>query len=174
MTVDSSSWRADLFANSKRKGLKGALIGWIANPGFAVASLYRIARRAHLKGGPFKLVSLLAWRGAVKGYGCYISPKAAIGAGLRLPHPIGVVIAETATVGRDVTLYQGVTLGRQRAHEGPAPTLGDGVVVYANATLIGGITIGDGAVIAANAVVLRDVPPGAVAAGVPAKILARS
>lgn len=171
MTDNVSMWRTDLWANARRKGVKGALIGWFANPGFAVATCYRIAHGAERRGGPFKLVSLLAWRSVVKGYGCYISPKARIGSGLRLPHPVGVVVAETATLGNDITLYQGVTIGRQRADEGPAPVFEDGVVVYANATLIGAIRIGAGAVVAAHAVVLRDVPPGAIAVGAPARII---
>jgi serine O-acetyltransferase len=173
MKQESELWRVDLLANCNRSGAKGAVIGWFTSPGFAVATYYRIARWALLRGGLHKLVSMIAWRRIVKGYGCYISPKAPIGPGLRLPHPIGVVVAETASLGRDVTLYQGVTIGRRLAESGAAPVLEDEVTVYANASLVGDIRIGRGAVVAANAVVLCDVPPGAVAAGVPAKVVLR-
>ncbi len=173
MKQEPALWRVDLLANCNRSGAKGAILGWFTSPGFAVATYYRVTRWALLKGGLHKLVSMITWRRIVKDYGCYISPKAPIGAGLRLPHPIGVVVAETATLGRNVTLYQGVTIGRRLAENGAAPVLEDGVTVYANAALIGDIRIGRGAVVAANSVVLCDVPAGAVAAGAPAKVVRR-
>lgn len=94
-----------------------------------------------------------------------------IGPGLRLPHPYATVIwAES--IGRDCVIRQGVTLGaRDLEARWEYPTLGDGVVVGAGATILGGVTIGDGAVVGAGAVVLRDVPPGGVAIGVPARLL---
>lgn len=90
------------------------------------------------------------------------------GGGLLLPHPNGVVIHPNVRIGINCLIFQQVTLG----HAGSGvPTVGDHVDFGAGAKVLGAITIGDGAVIGANAVVLMDVPPGATAVGVPAKIL---
>ena len=93
------------------------------------------------------------------------------GGGLILPHPTGIVIHPGAVVGPNCMLFQGVTLGTNR---GPgAPTLGGHVDVGPGAKILGPVTIGDHAVIGANAVVLQDVPAGATAVGIPARILPR-
>ena len=104
--------------------------------------------------------------------GIEIHPGAAIGRRFFIDHGMGVVIGETAEIGDDVTLYHGVTLGGTSWKEGKRhPTLGNGVVVGAGAKILGPITIGDGAKIGSNAVVVKDVPAGATAAGIPARIL---
>ena len=85
---------------------------------------------------------------------------------------MGVVIGETAEIGDDCTLYHGVTLGGTSWNKGKRhPTLGKGVVVGAGAKILGPITIGEGARIGSNAVVVKDVPPGATAIGIPARIV---
>lgn len=169
------TWRRDLLANADRTGLKGAAIGWFLNPGFAVATLYRIMRWGQLRGGaPGRLVAIVAWRRIVKGYGCYIDPTAAIGPGLRLPHPIGIVIGAGTVIGADVTVYQHATFGRRNADEARYPVIGDRAIIYAGATVIGGIAIGEGAIVAAGALVRRDVPAHGVALSVPADIRAPS
>jgi serine O-acetyltransferase len=104
--------------------------------------------------------------------GIEIHPGATIGRRFFIDHGMGVVIGETAEIGDDVTLYHGVTLGGTSWKEGKRhPTLGNGVVVGAGAKILGPIYIGDGAKIGSNAVVVRDVPAGATAAGIPARIL---
>jgi serine O-acetyltransferase len=104
--------------------------------------------------------------------GIEIHPGATIGRRLFIDHGMGVVIGETAEIGDDVTLYHGVTLGGTSWKEGKRhPSLGNGVVVGAGAKILGPIKIGDGAKIGSNAVVVKDVPAGATAAGVPARIL---
>jgi serine O-acetyltransferase len=86
---------------------------------------------------------------------------------------MGVVIGETAVIGDDCTLYQGVTLGGTGKHRGKRhPTLGDGVVVGVGAKILGAVTIGNEAKIGGGAVVLRDVPPHTTAVGVPARAVA--
>ncbi len=107
--------------------------------------------------------------------GVDIHPAARLGPGLFIDHATGVVIGETAEVGANVTIYQGVTLGgtsleRVKRH----PTVGDCVTIGAGAKLLGAITIGHDSRIGANAVVVHDVPPNSVVVGVPGQVIARS
>src|SRR6266480_4059996 len=104
--------------------------------------------------------------------GIEIHPGAIIGRRVFIDHGMGVVIGETAEIRDECTLYHGVTLGGTSWNKGKRhPTLGRGVVIGAGAKLLGPILIGDGAKIGSNAVVVRDVPAGATAVGVPARIL---
>jgi serine O-acetyltransferase len=104
--------------------------------------------------------------------GIEIHPGATIGKRFFIDHGVGVVIGETAEIGDDVTLYQGVTLGGTSLARGKRhPTLEDGVIVGAGAKVLGAFTVGRGARIGANAVVLSEVPAGVTMAGIPAKIV---
>ena len=104
--------------------------------------------------------------------GIEIHPGATIGRRFFIDHGMGVVIGETAEICDDVTLYHGVTLGGTSWAKGKRhPTLQDGVVVGAGAKVLGPITIGAGAKVGSNAVVVRDLPPGATAVGIPARIV---
>lgn len=106
--------------------------------------------------------------------GIEIHPGAKIGHRVFIDHGLGVVIGETAEIGDDCTIYQGVTLGGTALNGGKRhPTLGRGVVVGAGAKVLGPITIGEGSRIGANAVVVRDVPPDVVVVGVPGEIVRR-
>jgi serine O-acetyltransferase len=107
--------------------------------------------------------------------GIEIHPGARIGPGFFIDHGMGVVIGETAEVGKDVTLYHGVTLGGASLEKGKRhPTLQDRVVVGAGAKILGAITIGEDSRIGANAVVVKSVPPNSVVVGVPGQIVKRS
>ena len=104
--------------------------------------------------------------------GIEIHPGATIGRRFFIDHGMGVVIGETATIGDDCTLYHGVTLGGTSWNKGKRhPTLGNDVVIGAGAEVLGPIMIGEGARIGSNAVVVKDVPPGATAVGIPARII---
>ena len=104
--------------------------------------------------------------------GIEIHPGATIGRRFFIDHGMGVVIGETAEIGDDVTLYHGVTLGGTSWNKGKRhPTLRNGVVVGAGAKILGPIVVGDGAKIGSNAVVVKDVPPGASAVGIPARVI---
>lgn len=104
--------------------------------------------------------------------GIEIHPGAKIGKGLLIDHGSGVVIGETAEIGDYCLLYQGCTLGGTGKDKGKRhPTLGNGVMVGCGAKVLGPFKVGDGAKIAANAVVLSEVPAGATAVGVPAKVV---
>ncbi|UUX97620.1 serine O-acetyltransferase [Aquabacterium sp. J223] len=127
------------------------------------------------------------WRAGFKWLGRFISnvartltgieihPGATIGRRVFIDHGMGVVIGETAEVGDDCTIYQGVTLGGTSLTKGAKrhPTLGRGVIVSAGAKVLGGFTVGDGARIGSNAVLLQPVPPGATAVGIPARIVVK-
>lgn len=104
--------------------------------------------------------------------GIEIHPGAKIGRGVLIDHGAGVVIGETAEVGDNCTIYQGVTLGGTGGQKGKRhPTLGKNVLVGAGAKVLGPFAIGDGAKIASNAVVLKPVPPNSTAVGVPARVV---
>ena len=104
--------------------------------------------------------------------GIEIHPGAQIGSGFFIDHGMGVVIGETAIVGNDCTLFQGVTLGGTGKETGKRhPTLGNGVVVGAGAKVLGNITIGNNVYIGANAVVLKDVPDDSTVVGVPGRVV---
>lgn len=92
-----------------------------------------------------------------------------IGKGLFLAHPIGIVISCKSTIGDYVWIYQDVTIGNM--YEKGNPTIGNNVLLFAGAKIIGNVKIGDNAVIGANAVVTHDIPDNAVAVGVPAKVI---
>ena len=104
--------------------------------------------------------------------GIEIHPGATIGRRFFIDHGMGVVIGETAEIGDDCTLYHGVTLGGTSWAKGKRhPTLAAGVVVGAGAKILGPILIGAGARIGSNAVVVKEVPPGATAIGIPARVM---
>jgi len=106
--------------------------------------------------------------------GIEIHPGAKIGKGLVIDHGMGVVIGETAEIGDNCTLYQGVTLGGTGKDVGKRhPTLGNNVLVGAGAKVLGPFKIGDGSKIAANAVVLEEIPDNSTAVGIPAKVVRR-
>ena len=106
--------------------------------------------------------------------GIEIHPGATIGRGLFIDHGSGVVIGETAEIGDNCTLYQGVTLGGTGKDVGKRhPTLGNNVMVGAGAKVLGPFTIGDNTKIAANAVVLDEIPDNCTAVGIPAKVVRR-
>jgi serine O-acetyltransferase len=104
--------------------------------------------------------------------GIEIHPGAMIGRRVFIDHGMGIVVGETAEIGDDCTLYHGVTLGGTSWNKGKRhPTLGRGVVIGAGAKVLGPLLIGDGAKIGSNAVVVRDIPPGATAVGIPARLV---
>lgn len=103
--------------------------------------------------------------------GIEIHPGAKIGKGLFIDHGMGVVVGETAIIGDNVLLYQGVTLGGTGLEKGKRhPTIGDNVVIGGGAKVLGNITIGDNSYIGANAVVIKDVPANSTVVGVPGRI----
>jgi serine O-acetyltransferase len=139
-------------------------------PGLHAIALHRLAHRLWNAGFKWlaRFVSHLGrWLTGIE-----IHPGAHIGRRFFIDHGMGVVIGETSEIGDDCTLYHGVTLGGTTWNKGKRhPTLGDNVVVGAGAKILGPLTVGNGAKVGSNAVVVKDVPPGATAVGIPARIL---
>jgi len=143
-------------------------------PGLHAVWMHRVAHWCWTHG--------LRWLGRLTSHlsrwltGIEIHPGATIGRRVFIDHGMGVVIGETAEVGDDCTIYQGVTLGGTSLYRGEKrhPTLGKGVVVSAGAKVLGGFTVGDGAKVGSNAVVLKEVPAGATVVGVPGRIVEHS
>lgn len=139
-------------------------------PSFKAIICYRIAHRLYVK----KHFFLARWvsQRAVRKTGIEIHPGATIGKGLFIDHGSGVIIGETAELGDNVTLYQGVTLGGTGKEQGKRhPTLRDNVMVSAGAKVLGSFTIGENSKIGAGSVVLKEVPPNCTVVGVPGRIV---
>jgi serine O-acetyltransferase len=141
-------------------------------PGVHVLVFHRVAHRLWKAGWTTTARCLMQLARFVTGI--EIHPAARLGPGLFIDHGMGVVIGETAELGENVTLLQGVTLGgtslkREKRH----PTLGNNVVVGAGAKIIGAFRIGDGSRIGAGSVVVREVPPNSVVVGVPGRVTYR-
>lgn len=141
-------------------------------PSFKAILRYRLAHWLYLK----KRYFLARWlsQKTVRKTGIEIHPGATIGKGLFIDHGHGVVIGETAIVGDNVTLYQGVTLGGTGKESGKRhPTLGNNVMVSAGAKILGSFTVGENSKIGAGSVVLSEVPPNSTVVGVPGRVVKR-
>ncbi len=153
-------------------GKAGGRVEALFYPGLWAVTAHRVAHLLYAAGVPV-LPRLLNFA-ARFATGVDIHPGARIGPGLFIDHGAGVVIGETAEVGRDVVMLHQVTLGGRGGGGGKRhPTIGDGVLLGAGAKVLGAITIGAGARVGANAVVLAAVPTGATAVGIPAQIVRR-
>lgn len=140
------------------------------SPGLHAIWSHRLAH-AMWRRTPLKPAARLLSTAARAVTGVEIHPGAQIGRRFFIDHGMGVVIGETAEIGDDVMLYHGVTLGgRSLAKVKRHPTLGHGVTVGAGAKILGAVDIGDGVQVGANSVVVKDIPAGAVATGIPAKV----
>jgi len=152
---------------------KSVLEVFLCYPGFHAIIMYRMAhciykRRWYVTA---RLISHLA-RFLT---GIEIHPGAKIGERLFIDHGSGVVIGETAEIGDNVTIYQGVTLGGTGKEKGKRhPTIGNNVVVSVGAKVLGSFTVGDNSKIGAGSVVLKEVPPDSTVVGVPGKVVARN
>jgi serine O-acetyltransferase len=142
-------------------------------PSFWAILKYRRAHKLYLK-KHFYRARRISQKAARK-TGIEIHPGATIGEGLFIDHGHGVVIGETAILGDNVTLYQGVTLGGTGKEQGKRhPTIGNNVLIGAGAKILGSFTIGDNCKIGAGSVVLKDVPSNSTVVGVPGRIIIRN
>lgn len=141
-------------------------------PSFKAILRYRLAHKLYLK----KHYFLARWisQRTVRKTGIEIHPGATIGKGLFIDHGHGVVIGETAIVGDNVTLYQGVTLGGTGKECGKRhPTIENNVMISAGAKILGSFTVGENSKIGAGSVVLTEVPPNSTVVGVPGHVVKR-
>ena len=157
-----------LAARERDPAARSALEVLLTSPGLHAIALHRAANWLWRRGLllPGRLLSHLN-RGLT---GIEIHPGARIGEGVFIDHGMGVVIGETAIVGNNVTMYQGVTLGGTGKERGKRhPTIEENAVIGVGASILGAVTIGEGARVGAGSVVLKDVPPHTTAVGLPAR-----
>ena len=139
-------------------------------PGFKAIRKYRRANFFYRHGHTF--IARLISQSAARKTGIEIHPGATIGRRLVIDHGTGTVIGETAEIGDDVLIYQGVTLGGTGKDTGKRhPTIGNNVMISAGAKVLGPFKIGDNSRVAAGAVVLEEVPPNSTVVGVPARVV---
>lgn len=141
-------------------------------PSFKAITRYRVSHWLYERKHYF-LARWYSQRTARK-TGIEIHPGAQIGKGLFIDHGNGVIIGETAIIGNNVTLYQGVTLGGTGKEKGKRhPTIGDNVMISAGAKVLGSFTVGENSKIGAGSVVLSEVPPNSTVVGVPGRVVKR-
>ena len=148
---------------------KSALEVLLLYPGLHALVVYRVAHQLW----QWKIPIVPRWLSQTARFftGIEIHPGAEIGHNLFIDHGMGVVVGETAIIGNNVLLYQGVTLGGTGKETGKRhPTIGDNVVVGTGAKVLGNITIGGNSYIGANAVVIKDVPPNSTVVGIPGRV----
>ena len=149
---------------------KSSLEIFLLYPGLKAIRMHRRAHKHYLKGHSFR-ARYISQKAARK-TGIEIHPGATIGRRLVIDHGTGIVIGETAEIGDDVLIYQGVTLGGTGKDTGKRhPTVGNNVMISAGAKVLGPFKIGDNSRVAAGAVVLEEVPPNCTVVGVPARIV---
>lgn len=142
-------------------------------PGLHAIWLHRIAHHFYLKGWVVFPRLINTFSRFLTGID--IHPGAKLGPGLFIDHGMGLVIGETAELGSNVTLYQGVTLGGTGKEKGKRhPTIGNNVVVSSGAKVLGSFKVGDNSKIGSGSVVLKEVPPNSVVVGVPGRIVTRN
>lgn len=165
--------RADIIAVKERDPACPSSFSALTNyPGLWAVWSHRVTHRLH-RSGHVWLARRIS-QSVRRATGIEIHPGATIGERFFIDHGMGVVIGETAVIGDDVTIYQGVTLGGTGKEHGKRhPTLEDFVVVGVGATVLGNIRIGRGTRVGAGAVVVSEVPPNCTVVGVPGRIVVR-
>lgn len=166
--------RKDIGAVFERDpAVKSILEVILCYPGFHAVLMHRVAH-AFYRRGWFVAARLISQFSRFL-TGIEIHPGAKIGEGLFIDHGSGVVIGETAEIGNNVTIYQGVTLGGTGKEKGKRhPTIGNNVVISAGARILGSFSVGDNSKIGAGSVVLKAVPPNSTVVGVPGKVVAQN
>jgi serine O-acetyltransferase len=158
-------------ARSKDPAARSLVEVALLYPGVHAIWVHRVSHRLWTRPHPHRLLARAISQLGRAITGVEIHPGAVIGRRLFIDHAMGVVIGETAQVGDDVLMFHGTTLGGTTMSHGKRhPTIGNGVLIGAGATVLGPVTVGDGAKIGAGAVVVQDVPAGMVAVGVSARL----
>lgn len=160
-------------SDTQQKGFLRNTYAILSRAGCLASFLYRLSHALHHKGKIGWALSMLCVRLNIILNSCEIQPVATIGPGFSIVHTVGIVIGN-ASIGSNVSVYQNVTIGRGKQENTSGgkevqPVIGDGVVIYAGAAVLGAIKIGNNARIGANAVIMRDVPNDAVFMAPPAR-----
>ncbi len=155
-------------AHTSYRGAVRKTLHTLTSPGFQAVWSYRLTRWLMARHVP--IVGAIIQRLTEVWTGISIPPETTVGQGLLIHHFGGIIINSAAVLGAECTLHHGITIGN-RVSGGPSPILGDRVMVGAGAKVLGGIIIGSDAEIGANAIVLKSLPPGAVAVGMPARVV---
>lgn len=160
--------------NGVSPGLMAIVRCFFGRAGFQAVFFYRIASALQTKGTLGRGVARIFARLNIWFNGCDISPECRIGEGLKLPHPVGIVIGP-CRIGRNAMILQNVTIGMRRFSDDENspdsyPDIGDDVTISSGAAILGGVRVGRGSLIGANAVVMSDLPDSCLAVGVPASI----
>jgi len=133
------------------------IIAYFNVPAFRYMLIYRLAYYFYRRRSIFaKMIAKLIWNRLVTISGCYISLTARIDGGLRLPHPIGIVIGGGATLKSNITIYQNVTIGRSRQDRSVLPEIESGVIIYANCMILGETSIEKDKVIPAFSFIINN------------------
>ena len=166
--------REDLLAFKERDpAARSGIEIMLLYPGYKAVRMYRKAHWFYTHN--MKFIGRWISQNCARKTGIEIHPAAKIGRRLVIDHGTGVVIGETAEIGDDVLIYQGVTLGGTGKHLGKRhPTIGNGVMISSGAKVLGPFKVGDNSRIAAGAVVLDEVPENCTVVGVPARIVRRN
>lgn len=141
------------------------------SPGFQLTVLLRLQEACLRLSFVGKAFRKLLWYLTTIRFGSEISLSTKIGGGVYIPHPWGIVIGDGVVIGKKVTIFHQVTLGRADFKKKELPVVENGAVIYAGAKVFGNVVIGEDAIIASNAVVLSSAPPGSVVAGIPARVV---
>lgn len=143
-------------------------------PSLYAVYLIRKSQYNYHKGKIGKIISKIYVNKLVKLYGIFIHPEVKIGAGLKLPHPNGIIIGKSVSIGKNCTIYQQVTIGSSNIGDykiGKQPNIKNDVILFAGSKIIGDINIESGTIIGANAVVTKNSSENGIYAGIPAKLL---
>lgn len=169
----SFNWfiKKELF-NGKRICYFRLIKVFFLNPNKKFLILIRLLLNSRIHKFPF--LHGYIYRKLVKEFGSYISPNVKIGVGVVFPHPNGIILGGNTLIGNNCTIYQQVTFGGKNigdAQQGNYPKLGNNVIVFAGAKLVGDISIGNDSIIGANGVVIKDVQEKTIVGGIPARLL---
>lgn len=156
-----SDVRKDLRAHSHRSGIAALIGALLFSPGFVLIFSHRVAVFLYKKRWG-KFFGRLLWRGNVLFSGCHLGLRSSIGAGVLMPHPVGIVIGDGVEIGDNAVIYQSVTIGAASFSKDEYPVIGENVIIYPGSVVVGRVKVGDGAVIGANSFVRSDVPSHAI------------
>ena len=162
--------RGDVVRYGKRTGLAPTLYTFLFSAGFRFVLAHRLQRLVRVLPLVGRSLSKLWWAASCRRFSGEIAQSAAIGPGLYIPHPYGIVLG-LCTIGRNVVVLQNVTIGKNGDTGIRGPIIADDVVIGAGSIVLGDVVVGEGAQIGANSLVLADVPAGAVAVGSPARVI---